>query len=232
MVLNSPPFPPRPVLRAIVFDFDGLVLDTESSCYASWRAVFRERGTDYALSEYQLIVGTHNGEPDPVRLLAARTGRTLDPGELETRRHAHERALNADLAPLPGVVPLLDGARAAAIRLAIASSSSIGWVEGHLIRLGLRDRFQAVVCRNETLRAKPEPDLYLEALRRLDVSAGEALALEDSHHGSIAARRAGLRCIAVPGPMTRTQDFAHVDRRLESLAEVDFAELAAWFARG
>lgn len=229
MVLVSGLSHTRPVLRALVFDFDGLVLDTESSCFASWQAVFREHGADYALAEYQLIVGTHNGEPDPFRLLEARAGRSVDPAALETRRHALERTLNAQLAPLPGVVPLIDAARAAAVRLAVASSSPLGWVEGHLGRLGLRDRFDTVVCRNESLRAKPAPDLYLEALRRLEVAPHEAVAFEDSHHGSLAAKRAGLRCIAVPGPVTRNQDFAHVDRRLTSLAEIDWPRLREWF---
>jgi HAD superfamily hydrolase (TIGR01509 family) len=216
-----------PPIRALIFDFDGLILDTETSCFGAWQALFAEHGQVYALEDYLLIVGTTNATRDPMLLLGERSGRTHDRDELRARLSALERARNGTLAPLPGVVAMLDQARALGLKLAVASSSSRGWVEGHLRTQGLFDRFDAVVNRSETLRPKPEPDIYLEALRQLDVRAYEALALEDSYNGSLAAKRAGLRCLAVPNNITRTQDFAHVDLRRDTLAGLDLAALLA-----
>ena len=212
-------------MRAALLDFDGLILQTEASGYAALRAVFAARGVEYRLEEYLQIVGTTNEVLDPFDLLARRTGRTEDRAALVAERSAHEERLNAALAPLPGVVALLDQATALGWSLAVVSSSTPDWVGRHLHRIGLLDRFNALVCRGDAPRVKPAPDLYLEAQRRLGLRADEAVAFEDSYNGSIAAVRAGLRCIAVPHALTRGQDFSHCERIVGSLAEIDLATL-------
>lgn len=214
-----------PTLRAAILDFDGLILDTESHGFASLRDLFHARGAEYALADYHRIVGTHSNVQDLVDLLVARSGRPCTREEFEDDRERREDALNAGLAPLPGVVELLAGARARGWKLAVASSSSHQWVDPKLRDRGLFAAFDTIVCRGDAPRAKPAPDLYLEALRRLGVTAGEAVAFEDSHNGSLAAKRAGLWCVAVPGPITRTQDFSHCDRAVASLAGLDLAAL-------
>lgn len=213
------------MIRALILDFDGLILDTETSCFAAWRALFAEHGATYTLEDYLVIVGTTNAARDPVALLHERTGRTHDRDVLRERLRALEHARNHTLTPLPGVVALLDQARALGLRLAVASSSSRGWVEGHLRTQGLFERFETLVNRNDTLRPKPEPDIYLEALRQLGLHADEALAVEDSFNGSLAAKRAGLRCLAVPNTITHSQDFSHVDARRDTLEGLDLAGL-------
>lgn len=217
-------------MRAALLDFDGLILQTEASGFASLQALFTARGATYHLAEYIQIVGTSNDVLDPYRLLEERTSRTWDRAALQAERSAHEERLNADLLPLPGVVALLDAAAARGWSLAVVSSSPHYWVAGHLHRLGLFARFAAIVCRGDAPQVKPAPDLYLEAIRRLGVSADEAVAFEDSYNGSLAAKRAGLRCVAVPHQLTRGQDFSHCDQIVESLAAVDLAELARGFA--
>ncbi len=216
-------------LRALLLDFDGLILDTESSCFAAWQALFEEHGHVYSLADYLVIVGTTNAARDPALLLSARTGRAHDRETLRLRLRELEHARNHALVPLPGVIDLLDQARRLGLRLAVASSSSRPWVEGHLREQGLFDRFEVLVNRSETLRPKPEPDIYLEALRLLGLRADEALAIEDSYNGSLAAKRAGLRCVAVPNEITRTQDFSHVDLRLDTLAGLDLRDLLRRF---
>ncbi|MFT3830823.1 MAG: HAD-IA family hydrolase [Opitutaceae bacterium] len=201
-------------MRAALLDFDGLILQTEATGFAA-------RGASYALAEYLHIVGTHSGVLDPHGLLEQRTGRTWLRAAIAAERSAHEERLNAALAPLPGVVALLDQAVALGWKLAVVSSSSHDWVDRHLRRLGLYPRFHAIVCRGDAPQVKPAPDLYLEALRRLALAPAEALAFEDSFNGSLAAVRAGLRCIAVPHDLTRGQDFSHCDAIVPSLAEIN-----------
>jgi len=217
-------------MRAALLDFDGLILQTEASGFASLQALFADRGATYHLAEYLQIVGTTNDVLDPYRLLEARTGRPWDRAALMAERSAHEERLNATLAPLPGVGALLDQAAALGWQLAVVSSSSHTWVDRHLRRLGFFDRFAAILCRGDAPQVKPAPDLYLEALRRLDVGAAEAVAFEDSYNGSLAAKRAGLRCVAVPHALTRGQDLSHCDLVVDSLAAVDLAVLDQQFA--
>jgi putative hydrolase of the HAD superfamily len=213
--------------RAVVLDFDGLILETESACYGGWRTLFQEHGADYALAEYQQILGS---EGDPKALFEQRCGRPADWAVLERRRRDVEDELNTALAVQPGVVALLDQADAIGLRIGVASSSPHRWVDRHLTTHGLFARFHTIVCRDDVARAKPEPDLYVEALRRFDIAAPMAVAFEDSHNGSLAARRAGLRCVAVPTPMTATQDFSHVDLVVPTLAGVDLTALLARLA--
>lgn len=217
-------------MRAALLDFDGLILQTEASGFASLQALFADRGATYHLAEYLQIVGTTNDVLDPYRLLEERTGRPWDRAALMAERSAHEERLNAALAPLPGVGALLDQAATLGWQLAVVSSSSHAWVDRHLRRLGFFVRFTAVVCRGDAPQVKPAPDLYLEALRRLGVGAAEAVAFEDSYNGSLAAKRAGLRCVAVPHALTRGQDLSHCDLVVDSLAEIDLATFARRFA--
>jgi HAD superfamily hydrolase (TIGR01509 family) len=214
-------------MPAALLDFDGLILQTEAAGYASLQAIFAARGVTYQLEEYLQIVGTSNHVLDPFDLLARRTGRAEDRAALQAERTAHEQRLTAHLAPLPGIVALLDQADVLGWKLAVVSSSSHDWVDRHLRRVGLFDRFATVVARGDAPQVKPAPDLYLEALRRLDAAAGESFAFEDSYNGSLAAKRAGLRCVVVPHELTRTQDFSHCDRIVSSLADIDLGKLTA-----
>lgn len=213
-------------MPAVLLDFDGLILQTEASGFASLQALFSARGATYTLADYLQIVGTSSGVLDPFFLLEQRTGRTWDRSAFDAERTAHEARLNAPLAPLPGVLTLLDAASACGWALAVVSSSPHGWVDGHLHRLGLFRRFTTIVARGDAPQVKPAPDLYLEALRRLDIPALEAVAFEDSYNGSLAAKRAGLRCVAVPHELTRGQDFSHCDLVVDSLTAIDLAALA------
>ena len=214
-------------MPAALLDFDGLILQTEASGFTALQALFTARGATYTLADYLQIVGTSSSVLDPFVLLEQRTGRTWDRAALIDERTAHEARLNAPLAPLPGVLALLDAADARGWALAVVSSSPHYWVDGHLRRLGLFDRFTVIICRSDAPQVKPAPDLYLEALRRLERRADEAVAFEDSYNGSLAAKRAGLYCVAVPHDLTRGQDFAHCDLIVDSLADIDLGQLAS-----
>jgi HAD superfamily hydrolase (TIGR01509 family) len=133
-------------------------------------------------------------------------------------------AINAQ-PPRPGIVALLDDARACGLKIGVASSSKHAWVDGHLARLGLSDRFDAITCADDVARAKPFPDLYVKACERLNVDVKEAVAIEDSPNGIAAARAAGVFVTTYPNTLTRYLDVSAADHRVETLEGVTCAIL-------
>jgi HAD superfamily hydrolase (TIGR01509 family) len=216
------------VIRGLIFDFDGLILDTEVTMFQAWCELYRERGCDLPLERWARCIGRGRDwreHFDPFGYLEELVGAPCDHAEVErwTERRHHE--LLAAQAPRPGVVAYLDAARTLGLGLAVASSSSRAWVAGHLERLGLVDRFALLRCGEDGARHKPSPDLYLAALDGLGVPPDEALAFEDSPNGVRAAQAAGIFCVAVPNPVTARLDLSHADLRLGSLAELPLAAL-------
>lgn len=213
------------MIRAIVFDFDGLIVDTEGPIFDAWRRIYRERGQDLPMERWLTIIGTASGAFDPVRDLAARTGQPLDADELNALERLYYREATALQQLLPGVDEYLRDARQLHLRIAIASSSSRTWVTEHLDRFGIGHHFDAIVCREDVTRTKPDPELYQTALRSLQVDADAALALEDSSHGIRAAKAAGLFCVAVANPLTANLDLSQADLRLPSLSAMPLRSL-------
>lgn len=210
---------------SLLFDFDGLILDTESSEFHSVGLMFSEHGLTLDRAEWQQIIGTAN-HPHWTELLEQALGRPLEDRDAIIVRHREQHRVTVAAETVrPGVVELLDEAARAGIPAAIVSSSSASWVVGHLQRLGLRDRFAQVVTRDDVdgdaARTKPAPDLYLLAAKRLGVGPDTCVVFEDSPNGVAAAVAAGMAVIAVPGPMTAGLDFSAADREVASLAEVD-----------
>lgn len=214
------------MLQAIVFDFDGLILDTEEPIYRSWQEVYVAHGEELPFERWVRIVGSTTREFHPQHYLEERLGRPLAPEVLERRLGRRSELILAH-GLLPGVVDHIQAARAQGLLLGIASSSTSDWVRGHLARLGVIDQFDCLRCRDDVVNAKPEPDLYLAVLECLGVEASEAFAIEDSPNGITAAKRAGLRCVAVPNAVTAGLDLTQADLVISSLAEVTLPELIA-----
>ena len=219
-------------LGALVFDFDGLILDTETSEYLSVSATFVEHGIELDRAEWQRIIGTSD-HPHWTEMLEEALGRPLEDREALVVRHRDRHTVQvAAEAVRPGVAELLDEAAAAGVPAAVASSSSWDWVGNHVARLGLADRFAHVVTRDDVggdkSRTKPRPDLYLIAAERLGVDPAACVAFEDSPHGVAAAHAAGMTAIAVPGPMTDGMAFPGAARVVPSLAGVGLAEVRGW----
>ena len=211
-------------IRAIVFDFDGLIIDSETAIAGAWRELFEAHGLMLPEHLLRRMLGTRENDHllwDELQALAGR----LDLPALRASHRARGAALSDELPLLPGVRKQLDAARNAGLRLAVASSSSAWWVNGHLERLGIRDRFAAVCSREDAPKSKPDPGVYLAALRRLELEAKHAIAIEDSEPGVAAAKAAGLRCVAVPGSFTEQMSFAKADLVLPSLEALDLARL-------
>jgi HAD superfamily hydrolase (TIGR01509 family) len=212
------------VIRAIVFDFDGLILDTEEPIYRSWLEVYEAHGEDLPFDQWVLTVGSNDNVFHPQRHLEERLGRALAHDVLERRRDRRTQLVLANQI-LPGVVNRLDEARELGLKLGVASSSSREWVSGHLARLGILDRFECLRCRDDVANVKPEPDLYLAVLDCLGVAGGDAVAVEDSPNGIAAAKRAGMACVAIPNLITAKLDFSQADVVLTSLADLTIAQL-------
>ncbi|MDQ1403042.1 MAG: hypothetical protein QOG03_1358 [Actinomycetota bacterium] len=212
------------MLRALVFDFDGLILDTERPIFESWRRIYQAEGHDIDVAKWESIIGMDDVW-DPADDLEVLVGRPLDRDAMAETRRRHRNELLAAEVILPGVTALLEAARSEGVATAVASSSPVSWVEEHLVRLGLVDAFAHVACRGPDLPAKPEPDVYLAAVAALGVEPAEAVALEDSAHGVRAAKTAGLLCVAVPHDLTRNSDFSGADLVVDSLAELSLDDL-------
>lgn len=217
-------------IRGLLFDFDGLLVDTESVARRAYEELYREHGHELPYDRWATLIGTIGAPWDPDRHLEELVGRSLDHDALTERRRAREHGL-ADLEELrPGVEDYFVEAERLGLKTAVVSSSDTWWIERHLGRLGRLEGLDTVVAANgDTARAKPRPDLYLEALDLLGLEAHEGIAFEDSPNGIRAAKAAGLLCVAVPNPITATMAFDEADLVLDSLADVPLGELLARF---
>ena len=212
------------IMRALIFDFDGLILETEEPIYRSWQEIYNLFGQDLPLEEWAPVVGTSD-HIDPLAMLEQRVGKALDRPALAARRKSMEKALIETQPTLPGVEQYLRDARRLGIKTAVASSSSGGWVVGHLERLGLRAYFDCIRVRENVTLTKPDPALFLAAAECLGVKPAEAIVLEDSTNGILAAKRAGMFCVAVPNAITCLFDLSLADLRVRSLAELPLEDL-------
>jgi len=220
-------------IDAVVFDFDGLILDTEAPVYSAWCATFESYGsTPPTVAEWGAIIGTDTDDRELLHLLTTTATRPVDVDEMHAIRRAHRDELLAAEAVLPGVVAWIDEAAGAGLGIAIASSSPDEWVLTHLDRLGMRSRFVHVMCAGNGRSGKPAPDTYRDACAALGVQPGRALAVEDSAHGITAAKSAGLFCVVVPNPLTASLDLAAADLRLDSLADCSIRDALQQIGRG
>jgi len=214
------------MIKALLFDFDGLILDTETTEYQAWQEIFREYNQELPVEDWgQIVGGAGFSTFDAVSHLERLTSRALDRAALNARWRARGDELIATQPVLPGVEVHLRDAKRLGLRLAIASSSGHDWVDGHLARLGLSHYFDVVKCADDVQRTKPAPELFLAALSALAIRANEAIAYEDSPNGVEAAKAAGIFVVAVPNPLTSQLNLDGADLTLPSLASLSLEEL-------
>jgi HAD superfamily hydrolase (TIGR01509 family) len=213
------------MIRALIFDFDGLILDTETALIDAYGDVHGAHGIPFDKPLFTRSVGHADYAFDPWRGF----GPSADRIRLEAERQAFNKTRNHSQPILPGVVALIDEATQAGLDVGLASNSTHAHVEGHLARLGLLERFAFIACREDVPAPKPEPDLYRLVIGHFGVGGHEAIAFEDSHTGTLAAKRAGLWVVAVPNVSTGHHNFGNSDFRAASLADCRLAELVARF---
>ena len=207
-------------IRALIFDFDGLILDTEMPAFLSWQEVYEEHGCSLPLATWAMVLGGSGAEFDACAFLESQVGRALDRDAIRARRQQRKLGLVATEAVLPGVTDYIRAAQRLGLKLAVASSSPRAWVTEHLTRLKLLNAFDCVTCAEDVARVKPFPEIYQMTLAALGLGADEAIVLEDSPNGITAAKAAGLFCVAVPNPLTCQLPIDHADLRLTSMADM------------
>ncbi len=215
------------MIRALVFDFDGTMIDTETPDYIAWRDIYADHGCELTEETWCQNIGLGAASVlfHPFETLQALTGQTLDEARIRARRrerylaHIHAQPI------LPGVENVIMEAKNRGLKLAVASSSDCPWVRGHLERLHLFHYFDAIRCADDVEHTKPHPELYLAAINALGVLPHEAIAIEDSAHGVTSAKAAGLYAVAIPNAMTHRMPLGHADLRLTSLADIPLPDL-------
>ena len=206
-------------VAAVLFDFDGVLVDTEWAIYQSWRRVFEDHGHPLPLDIYTRCIGSDFATWSPKTHLEELTGIGFDWHDLDARR---QQEILLDLThegPMRGAVACLENLTSAGMPCAVVSSSSHRWVDGWLDKLALAGYFTTVVCRGDAPRIKPAPDLFLEAAKRLAVAPAHCRVIEDSLNGLTAAKAAGMPVWVVPNRVTAGLDFSAADRVCRSLEE-------------
>jgi HAD superfamily hydrolase (TIGR01509 family) len=218
----------QPVL-GILFDFDGLILDTETPIFQAWKKKFKEFGKELHLDDWAQILGKSNDDLGPVEDFLNEFPDPEARKQILTEVSREEQALIQEREPLPGAVALIKKAHKEGVKQGIVSSSDQDWVHSHLKRLELMKYFDHTSCADEVEQAKPDPALYHLGLEKMGVEPDRVVVLEDSPHGVLAAKRAGLYCIAVPNQLTSQlsffEDGGAPDRVLNSLVEFPWDEL-------
>jgi putative hydrolase of the HAD superfamily len=211
-------------VQAIIFDFDGLLMDTESTSFLSWQYEWGQWGLTLEVADF--FFANHGGDvtEDRYAMLATAVGPRFDRAVSHRRRVAYREKLHEQLDLADGLRGWLDEAAGLGLRLAVASSSPLEWLTTHLGRAGVLDLFDVLAGGDEVGRHKPAPDVYELALGRLSLSGTAAVAVEDTAHGVAAAHAAGMRCIAIPNPFVAAERVRHADLVLPSASQLRLSD--------
>ena len=214
-------------IKALIFDFDGLILDTETPEVLVWQSIYREHGFNLPVHEWEKTIGGYGISTfDAAEHLSLLSSGRLDPVSMRTRYRRESDMLIHASPVMPGVINMIEQAREQGIQVAIGSSSPHSWVDAHAKRLGIFHYFKHIICQEDVPpgRTKPNPDIYLKALDMLKVRNTEAVVFEDSLYGVEAARRAKIFVVAVPNPLTAKMGVSG-DLTVASLADLSLQEL-------
>ncbi len=220
------------MITALIFDFDGLILDTETAEIRTWQKIYTEYGHPFPHDEFIKTVGGYGISNFDAALhldTLTRGSPNADSLRLRFRRESGDEIQRSPI--LPGVTGILAEAKRRHMKLAVASSSAHAWVDMHLKRIGLFQQFDKVICRDDVApgSTKPKPDLFLKALEQLNVRADEAMIFEDSPNGVEAANIAGIPVVLVPNPTTSLLPFKGNYLKLKSLTELSLADMLYHF---
>src|SRR5699024_1130950 len=212
------------MIKGIIFDLDGLIIDTEVIIYETLNGIFKDFGSELPVKKWQKQIGTHN-DFSPFAYLEERTGLVLNHKSLETRlNHELYSKLSLEKAR-PGVEEYLNTAKKLGMKIGLASSSSYDWVSKYLKNMNLLQYFDCIKTSDNVKVVKPDPALYILTVKCLQLKRNECLVFEDSANGALAAKRAGVKCVIVPNQITKNLNFCDVDYRMESMTDKDLEQI-------
>jgi HAD superfamily hydrolase (TIGR01509 family) len=212
-------------IKGLIFDFDGLILDTETPEFEEWQAIYLEHSVDLPMNVWAAGIGTHEAAFDPATYMETLLGRPVDHTTLRAEQRQRSLERIRQQSPRPGISEILRSAREAGLKLGVASSSPVSWVHSFLQSIGLYAQFDAIVCRDHVERVKPFPDLFLRCAQELGIEPAETIVFEDSPNGLRAAINAGIFCVAIPNPVTLQLDLSHANLILSRADAIPWAEV-------
>lgn len=213
------------MIKGIIFDFDGTIIDSETPTFDAWAKVYKQYGQVLPQEQWRTIIGTADGKFQPAEYLYNKLQKNVSLDEIRQMAAQTEKELLASIPPLPGVVDYLKSAREMGIKLGISSSGTSDWVRSNLDRLQLSDYFEAITTQEEVQLTKPYPYLFEKTTKKLGLFPYQVIAIEDSPLGVTAAQAAGIFTVAVPNAVTCDMNLSHADMVLASLAEVSLPDL-------
>ncbi|MBO2943690.1 HAD family hydrolase [Paenibacillus sp. F411] len=213
------------MIKAMIFDFDGTIIDTETAWYSAFRDAYQKHGVELTLEMYSQCIGTSLKTFNPYEYLMTELNLPLDKEAFREAIQLKHAALMNQEQVRPGILHYLEQAKEQGLKIGLATSSTRSWVEQHLEQLGLLDYFEVIRTADDVANVKPDPELYTQALEGLGVTADEAVAIEDSPNGARAAAAAGIHCVVIPNTITGTLEFDMPHQRLSCLTELEFNDL-------
>lgn len=219
------------VLRGLIFDFDGLIVDTETARYHAWKEVIESHGVELPLSVWQQNIGLPSEAFNPLEYLKLKAQGPIDLNEVRKRKNKAFWSRMEGETLRPGIKDYLEQGRGRGLKMAICSSSPRRWIEQNLPKWGIDGQFDTVVTGSDVERIKPDPELYLKALEWLRLGAESCIAFEDSPKGVESAKAAGIFCVAIPNSITLETDLAGADVKVHSLMKLPLKELERRFSR-
>ena len=204
------------MIKAVVFDFDGLIIDTETVWFDSFTEVLGRYNVEFPLEIFLPCVGTKGTIID--EYIEEKLGNNVTVKEVRQLVRECHREKIIDLEVREGVRDYLTQAKELGLKIGLASSSDREWIDHFLKKLDLLHYFDVIKTGDEVKMVKPDPEVYLQCLDALNVSSTDVVAFEDSNNGAKAAKAAGITCVIVPNPITAKLTFDDYDVRIESMA--------------
>ena len=216
-------------IKGIIFDFDGLICDTETPELRAWEALFTDYGLTFPFERYQETIGAVHNDDTPFIFLEEMLKHSVNRFEVKERFTIFRNKL-IEIEPIrPGILIYLKAAKGLGLKIGLASSSPRSWIDFHLNRLSITDFFSCIKTLNDVSKTKPDPELFIKALECMDLNPHEVIALEDSPNGVSAAKKAGIFVTVFPNEVTRVFDFDVADLVVNSLEEMPFDELLGFY---
>ncbi|WP_274363864.1 HAD family hydrolase [Paenibacillus thermotolerans] len=220
------------MIKALLFDFDGIILDTETIEYKAFQEVSRDYQIEMTLEQWGQWAGMVGVRRKAADYVAERAKDAFDAESFQRRFIECYDKLASQLTVFPGIIEIIEEARQSGLKIALATSSNFEWSGGFLKKYGLLPYFDLIQTRDNVTHVKPHPEIYQAALRGLGIEPHEAIAFEDSPVGSKAAKAAGVYCIVVPSTVTKHYSFEHADAVVPTLGGRTLQELIRMVDKG